>query len=54
MNTAIIVAAGSGTRFGAEKPKQFLDFFEDATLKQLRKANCVLSRKVGSLGRSIQ
>lgn len=24
MNTAIIVAAGSGTRFGAEKPKQFL------------------------------
>ena len=25
MNSAIIVAAGSGTRFGAEKPKQFLD-----------------------------
>jgi len=24
MNTAIIVAAGSGTRFGTEKPKQFL------------------------------
>lgn len=25
MNTAIIVAAGSGTRFGAEKPKQFIE-----------------------------
>lgn len=25
MNTAIIVAAGSGTRFGGEKPKQFLE-----------------------------
>lgn len=25
MNIAIIVAAGSGTRFGAEKPKQFLE-----------------------------
>ncbi|MDQ3748582.1 MAG: 2-C-methyl-D-erythritol 4-phosphate cytidylyltransferase [Acidobacteriota bacterium] len=25
MNTAIIVAAGSGARFGAEKPKQFLE-----------------------------
>ncbi len=25
MNSAIIVAAGSGTRFGAEKPKQFLE-----------------------------
>lgn len=25
MNVAIIVAAGSGTRFGAEKPKQFLE-----------------------------
>ena len=25
MNTAIIVAAGSGTRFGAGKPKQFLE-----------------------------
>lgn len=25
MNTAIIVAAGSGKRFGAEKPKQFLE-----------------------------
>jgi len=25
MNTAIVVAAGSGTRFGAEKPKQFLE-----------------------------
>ncbi len=25
MNTVIIVAAGSGTRFGAEKPKQFLE-----------------------------
>ncbi len=25
MNTAIIVAAGSGTRFGAEKPKQFVE-----------------------------
>ncbi len=25
MNYAIIVAAGSGTRFGAEKPKQFLE-----------------------------
>lgn len=25
MNSAIIVAAGSGTRFGAERPKQFLD-----------------------------
>jgi 2-C-methyl-D-erythritol 4-phosphate cytidylyltransferase len=25
MNTAIIVAAGSGQRFGAEKPKQFLE-----------------------------
>lgn len=25
MNTAIIVAAGSGTRFGAETPKQFLE-----------------------------
>ncbi len=28
MNTAIIVAAGSGTRFGAEKPKQFLEIHE--------------------------
>ena len=27
MNTAIIVAAGSGTRFGAEKPKQFIEVF---------------------------
>ncbi|MGI8885228.1 MAG: 2-C-methyl-D-erythritol 4-phosphate cytidylyltransferase [Pyrinomonadaceae bacterium] len=27
MNTAIIVAAGSGTRFGAEKPKQFLEIY---------------------------
>ena len=25
MNTAIIVAAGSGTRFGAKKPKQFIE-----------------------------
>lgn len=25
MNSAIIVAAGSGTRFGSEKPKQFLE-----------------------------
>ena len=25
MNTAIIVAAGSGTRFGGETPKQFID-----------------------------
>lgn len=25
MNTAIIVAAGSGTRFGTERPKQFLE-----------------------------
>ncbi len=25
MNTVIVVAAGSGTRFGAEKPKQFLE-----------------------------
>lgn len=25
MNSAIIVAAGSGTRFGAERPKQFLE-----------------------------
>lgn len=25
MNTAIIVAAGSGTRFGGERPKQFLE-----------------------------
>lgn len=25
MNTAIIVAGGSGTRFGAEKPKQFVE-----------------------------
>ena len=25
MNTAIIVAAGSGTRFGSEIPKQFLE-----------------------------
>lgn len=25
MNTAIIVAAGSGTRFGSEKPKQFIE-----------------------------
>ena len=25
MNSAIIVAAGSGTRFGAEVPKQFLE-----------------------------
>lgn len=25
MNSAIIVAAGSGTRFGADKPKQFLE-----------------------------
>ena len=25
MNTAIIVAAGSGTRFSSEKPKQFID-----------------------------
>lgn len=27
MNFAIIVAAGSGTRFGAEKPKQFLEIY---------------------------
>ncbi len=27
MNTAIIVAAGSGTRFGVEKPKQFLEIY---------------------------
>lgn len=27
MNTAIIVAAGSGTRFGAQVPKQFVEIF---------------------------
>lgn len=27
MNTAIIVAAGSGKRFGGDKPKQFLEIF---------------------------
>lgn len=27
MNTAIIVAAGTGSRFGSERPKQFLEIF---------------------------
>ena len=32
MNVAIIVAAGSGTRFGAEKPKQFLEIHGKAII----------------------
>lgn len=33
MNTAIIVAAGTGTRFGGEKPKQFVEILGKAIIR---------------------
>ncbi len=50
MNTAIIVAAGLGKRFGAKKPKQFLEIYGKPLISQTLQKFEICQAIIHSLG----